>query len=48
LVSCVIDDGATTFRKDSTVLDISGSSPRLLREGVISKIELEDFLGCNI
>ncbi len=48
LVSCVIDDGITQYKQDSTVLDITGNSPRLLRQGAISKIELESFLKCRL
>ncbi len=48
LVPCLIDDGITQYKQDSTVLDITGDSPRLLRQGAISKIELESFLKCRL
>ncbi len=48
MVPCVIDDGETQYKKDSTVLDISSSKPRLLREGAITKSELEIFLKCKL
>ncbi len=48
LVPCIIDDGETQYKNDSTVLDITSSTPRVLREGAISKIELEQFLNCRL
>lgn len=48
LVPCIIDDGETQYKKDSTVLDITGETPRLLREGAVSKNELEQFLKCRL
>lgn len=41
----LIDSGPTTLGLESTVLDLTGPLPRLLRPGPISKLELEQALG---
>ena len=40
----VIDGGATRTELPSTVVDVTGSSPRLIREGVVGRAELEETL----
>lgn len=40
----IVDSGAARSDKPSTVLDLSGSGVRLLREGVISRAVLEETL----
>ena len=40
----IIDGGATRSDKPSTVLDLSGETPRLIREGVVSRRELQKTL----
>ena len=40
----IIDGGATRSDKPSTVLDLSGQTPRLIREGVVSRRELQKTL----
>lgn len=40
----LVDGGTAQGNKPSTVLDISGSSVCLIREGVISRVELQDTL----
>jgi len=42
-VDLIVDGGEVTATKPSTVLDLSGSEPRLIREGVISREALDDF-----
>ena len=37
----VIDGGATRTALPSTVVDVTGTSPRLIREGVVTRAELE-------
>lgn len=41
----MVDDGPTRFKAESTVVDVSGSKPRLVRAGVITVEELEACLG---
>jgi L-threonylcarbamoyladenylate synthase len=45
LIDLVVDSGPTDVGLESTVLDLTGASPRLLRPGPISKWELESVLG---
>ncbi|MFL6254234.1 MAG: L-threonylcarbamoyladenylate synthase [Pyrinomonadaceae bacterium] len=40
----VIDGGATRTELPSTVVDVSGPTPRLIREGVVTRAELEETL----
>jgi L-threonylcarbamoyladenylate synthase len=40
----VIDGGAARTELPSTVLDVSGARPRLIREGVVPRSELEETL----
>jgi L-threonylcarbamoyladenylate synthase len=40
----VIDGGATRTELPSTVIDVTGTRPRLIREGVVSRAELEETL----
>jgi L-threonylcarbamoyladenylate synthase len=44
-VDLIIDGGATPLGIESTVLDLSGTEPALLRLGVIGADELESILG---
>jgi L-threonylcarbamoyladenylate synthase len=39
----IIDGGEVTATQPSTVLDLSGSEARLVREGAITRAELEEF-----
>jgi L-threonylcarbamoyladenylate synthase len=39
-LALVIDGGATRAELPSTVLDVTGESPRLIREGAVSRAEL--------
>lgn len=43
-VDCVLDAGPTTEQVDSTVLDLSGDEPKILREGAVSKEQLAIIL----
>lgn len=40
----IVDGGASRSDKPSTVLDVSGDSPRLIREGAVSREELQRTL----
>jgi L-threonylcarbamoyladenylate synthase len=41
----ILDSGKTTAKVASTVVDISGAVPRLIREGAVSRARLEETLG---
>jgi len=43
-LALVLDGGATTAELPSTVLDVTGESPRLVREGAVSREELGETL----
>ena len=44
-IDIILDGGACAAGIESTVLDLSGSAPRLLRPGPISREQLEQFIG---
>jgi len=44
VVDLIIDGGEVTVTEPSTVLDLSGNEPRLVREGAIKRDHLLDFL----
>lgn len=46
-IDLIIDGGEVTATQPSTVLDISGPKPRLVREGAIPREELEELFGVN-
>ena len=43
-IDLIVDGGDVTATEPSTVLDVSGSEVRLVREGAISRAELKDLL----
>ncbi|HEX7722988.1 MAG TPA: L-threonylcarbamoyladenylate synthase [Pyrinomonadaceae bacterium] len=43
-IDLIIDDGAVESELPSTVVDVSGAEPRLIREGVIAWAEIEDLV----
>ncbi len=43
-VDMILDGGACQVGLESTIVDLSGAQPRLLRPGQISKSEIEEFL----
>jgi L-threonylcarbamoyladenylate synthase len=43
-IDLIIDGGEVTATQPSTILDLSGFKPRLVREGAISREQLEEFL----
>src|SRR6266851_6878539 len=43
-IDLIIDGGDVTATEPSTVLDLSGSEPRLVREGAVSREELAEIL----
>ena len=44
----IVDGGEVTATQPSTVIDVTGSVPRLLREGAVSKNEIEGALGVPV
>ncbi len=44
-VDCIVDDGACTVGLESTILDLSGQAPRVLRPGAVSRTALGEILG---
>jgi L-threonylcarbamoyladenylate synthase len=40
----IVDGGATRTELPSTVVDVTGTRPRLIREGVVTRAELEETL----
>lgn len=47
-VGMVLDGGRSIIGQASTVLDISGKSPRILREGVIARRQIEEVLKISL
>jgi L-threonylcarbamoyladenylate synthase len=45
VVDVILDGGPTTVGIESTVLDLTGSMPRLLRPGMVTLAELEQTIG---
>jgi L-threonylcarbamoyladenylate synthase len=43
-VDIIVDGGPTTGRRVSTIVDITGPTPRILREGAVPASKLEQFL----
>jgi L-threonylcarbamoyladenylate synthase len=43
-LSLILDGGTVDITKPSTVLDLSGTTPFLIREGAISRDSLKEFL----
>jgi tRNA A37 threonylcarbamoyladenosine synthetase subunit TsaC/SUA5/YrdC len=42
-IDLIIDGGVTSATEPSTVMDLSGSEPRLIREGAVARGELKEF-----
>ena len=47
-VDMILDGGACKIGLESTIIDLTGPVPKLLRPGVISKAEIEGVLGIEI
>jgi L-threonylcarbamoyladenylate synthase len=47
-IPLVLDGGATDIGIESTVVDLSGTAPRLLRPGMITAAEIEAVLGIRL
>ncbi len=45
MVALVIDGGRTPGLVESTVVDVSEGAPRIMRDGAVSRREIEDVLG---
>ncbi len=48
MVALVIDGGTAKGREESTVLDITSDGPRIVREGAVSREELQEALGRDV
>lgn len=48
MVALVIDGGRTPGGKESTVIDVSGGPPRIVRDGAVSRAEIEECLGRSL
>jgi L-threonylcarbamoyladenylate synthase len=48
MVDLVIDGGPTQFGVESTVVDVTGAVPVLLRPGGVSREEIERVIGCSL
>jgi L-threonylcarbamoyladenylate synthase len=47
-VDCVIDGGASDVGIESTIVDVSGTDPALLRPGSITSLDIEALLGRSL
>jgi tRNA threonylcarbamoyl adenosine modification protein (Sua5/YciO/YrdC/YwlC family) len=47
-VAVYLDAGPTPGAVPSTIVDVTGAQPRLLREGVITRAQLEDAVGSRV
>ncbi len=47
-VDIIIDGGRCPGGVESTVVDLTGAAPRLIREGAISRAELESIIGSQV
>ncbi|MGM0570215.1 L-threonylcarbamoyladenylate synthase [Marinobacter sp.] len=47
-ISAVLDGGECTVGIESTILDLTGDVPAIARPGLVSRQELEDFLGMGL
>lgn len=46
-VALILDQGAIPSRKSSTIVDLSIQPPQILRQGLISELEIWEVLGSN-
>lgn len=46
-VEAILDGGKTAGGLGSTVLDVSSATPKILRQGAISRAELAPFISCD-
>jgi L-threonylcarbamoyladenylate synthase len=47
-IDLVIDGGETPGGVASTVLDLSGERPRILRQGAVARREIEELCGVGV
>jgi L-threonylcarbamoyladenylate synthase len=47
-VSLILDGGQCAVGVESTIIDVSGSEPLILRPGMISKLQIEQVLGAKL
>lgn len=48
VLSIVLEGGACEIGLESTIIDLTGTVPRLLRPGAVTRTELESALGCRV
>jgi len=47
-IPCIIDGGASQLGLESTILDLSGSEPKILRPGLISPLDIKQKTGISV
>jgi L-threonylcarbamoyladenylate synthase len=47
-IPIVLDDGTTKYGLESTVISLAGEKPKIFREGVIKKTQLEELLSVKL
>lgn len=47
-IAAILDGGKCRYNIESTIISLSGSQPVILRQGVISKQEIESVLKCEV
>ncbi|MBI2908902.1 MAG: threonylcarbamoyl-AMP synthase [Chloroflexi bacterium] len=47
-VALIIDAGPAPAGRESTIIDLTGSTPRILRQGMVSREEVEAALGSHV
>jgi L-threonylcarbamoyladenylate synthase len=47
-IDAVLDGGPCTVGVESTIVDLTGARPRILRAGPITRMQLEQVLGCEV
>ena len=46
-VDLILDGGKTKYQQESTILDLTGKKPQIIREGAISRKKIERFIKLN-
>lgn len=44
-VDMIIDGGACRYGRESTIIDVSGETPKIVRPGIVTKAEIEKICG---
>ncbi len=48
MVSLIVDGGASARGRESTVVDITHATPRIVRQGAVARAEIEDVLALRL